>query len=315
MKALFCKSTALFLLRSDASVEAYRRASAPDLSHASDVARVSSAAALEGCPRPLHILAERHSTSTRNAVFHSWGAYAPDRQLRLVGGLPVLGPELLMLDFARDVDLLDLALLGFELCGTYRLRADGSGFASADPLTTPRLIARCADRSSGVTGVKTLRAAARHVLPAAASPMEAALVLLLCLPRRLGGLALPAPLLNHRIDLGSRFVVCDAYWPAQRVALEYDSDRFHAGAERLNRDAERRTALLARGVTVVSVTRDQVYRPTRFDELERALRKNLGVRGQARGEAFEDRQRELRRRVLGIGLEEGSPSSLIRFGR
>ena len=153
--------------------------------------------------------------------------------------------------------------------------------------------------------------------------MESAVSLMVGLPQRLGGLGLPRPTLNQRISPGRRgraatsahFYDCDLFWPQARLALEYDSDLCHTGADRLNSDAARRTALLALGITVVTATRDQIYRPRQFRQLETTLRRQLGVRRQVRCADFERRQEELRRYALGTGLRPGTPEHFVRFGR
>ena len=48
----------------------------------------------------------------------------------------------------------------------------------------------------------------------------------------------------------------------ERVALEYDSDQWHAGTARRHRDAARRNQLRAVGWTVIEVTPAQLRNPT-----------------------------------------------------
>ncbi len=375
MKIIFCKHTALFLLRMFS-----RRAPAPaagrELARTPSAAYVAKVACdnplLAECPRPLHVLAPdgKRPRNTADVVFHTWSARVPAAQLREpVGGLCCLGPELTLLHLAADLhpaallmvahelcgryrirleqpgffeaeplttprriaallhlaaDLHPAALLmvAHELCGRYRIRLEQPGFFEAEPLTTPRRIAACGRANAGAPGAKPLRGAIPHMGGNAHSPMEAAVALLLGLPNRLGGLGLPRPELNRRVTPGRRgreatsasFYDCDLLWPEARLALEYDSDLCHADADRLNSDAARRTALLALGITVVTATHDQIYQPRQFRQLETTLRRQLGVRRQIRCRDFEQRQRELRRHVLGVGLGQDAIARFIRFG-
>ena len=50
----------------------------------------------------------------------------------------------------------------------------------------------------------------------------------------------------------------DFAWPKHKVAAEYDSDEWHAGAEALRRDRNKLAALQDLGWTVVPVIADDV---------------------------------------------------------
>lgn len=275
---------------------------------------------------PLHVLdlAGTRPRSSGRITFHRWSAELPLSQLVSLGGEAyALGPELLLLEMARWVDEVDLILLGHELCGGYRIdRSRVEGIASAAPLTTVRAISRCVERNAGVAGVKRLRKVLPHIGEGAESPMETALALIVGLPMSQGGLGAPKPLLNYRLDPGRRWRAaaekghyrCDLYWPDRRVAVEYDGERAHTGALRIGADARRRAALQAMGVTMVSVTRDQLYRPGDFQRLVKTLRQVLGLRSRARCADYPARQDRLRAWVLGVDREAGDLSRLIRFG-
>jgi very-short-patch-repair endonuclease len=59
-----------------------------------------------------------------------------------------------------------------------------------------------------------------------------------------------------------RFVArVDLAYPEHRIALEYDSDRWHAGVRRRHADAQRRNRLRAVGWTVIEVTPDHLRDP------------------------------------------------------
>ena len=60
----------------------------------------------------------------------------------------------------------------------------------------------------------------------------------------------PAPVINSRI---AGFEV-DAVWEAERIAVELDSYRFHAGREAFEHDRSKALALQAAGYHVVRVT-------------------------------------------------------------
>ncbi len=95
-----------------------------------------------------------------------------------------------------------------------------------------------------------------------ASPMEAALALMLTLPVDFGGFGLKKPQLNASVDLTceegfSRLetVRPDFLWAKERVALEYDSAQFHEGVKASPRiDVARWNALTAAGYRVFRAT-------------------------------------------------------------
>lgn len=214
-------------------------------------------------------------------------------------------PELALLHYASHADLADAIALAFELCGTYRL-GGLLGFEKADPLTSMKRLNWFASGVQGARGVKRLRRIADRVLDGSASPMETALAMLLSLPCALGGYGLPSPRLNARIDVSSknvlnqskRYYVADLYWPEVRFAIEYDSDQWHVGPERIGQDAARRNALLFQGVNVVTVCSQQIMSESKMDDVAHIAARALGRSVRPRARDWRKRNRELRRVVL-----------------
>ncbi len=199
-------------------------------------------------------------------------------------GLNVSSPELCYVQMARQLSLVELISLGYELCGTYRIendREDKRGFKDDVALTSvAKLIAYC-DSASGLKGKNRARQALRYVAEGSASPMETILTILLTLPYRFGGYGFSMPCLNYPIYLSQkdRKVVqnpnyyCDLYWPKKKIDIEYDSDSYHAAAEKLTKDADRRTDLSSMGITVITVTRAQVTNILKLRRLAKLLGK------------------------------------------
>ena len=113
----------------------------------------------------------------------------------------------------------------------------------------------------------------------AESPMEVKVAMLMCLPRRHGGGALPLPELGFSVSIPDCYRKTssintfryDFYWPGSNLEVEYDSDAVHAASEKLFRDARRRNIIQALGVTSLSLTRGQVMHETAFEEFIREL--------------------------------------------
>lgn len=258
---------------------------------------------------PYHVLVppEIKRASTVDMVFHVNCRELPSGSLRRVGrGVFVVSPECCMRQLACELDVAQLVMLGYELCGSYSFAADGSAVFDALPQTSVSKLRRHAAASQGARGVKRMRCALPYVEGGSRSPAETAVAMLLGMPQRHGGYGLPAPVLNYRIDprasrrglvAQSRFF-CDLFWPDRRVAVEYDSDLCHTGAERIARDSRRRADLLALGITVITLTKAQLYDERAFHSFVVMLAGQLGHRIRFRCEGFEARRRLLRQRTL-----------------
>jgi len=86
---------------------------------------------------------------------------------------------------------------------------------------------------------------------------------------------LPEPALQYEIvDARGRLRRLDFAWPDLKVGAEYDSDRWHTGAEALRRDRERQAALQDLGWIMVPIVFDDVRR--RPVELVERIRAHLG---------------------------------------
>ena len=218
-------------------------------------------------------------------------------------------PELCFCQVAGVSSLIETVKTGYELCAFYRIEpSDIRGFEGREPATTTSRLQAFTQRygGKGAKGAKAARTAAKYVRGAAASPMETAAAMLLTLPRHYGGYGLPACRMNHPIKISDpdtvghdmRTFYGDMVWPDRRVIVEYDSDFFHQGSERIHADAARRNALLGAGWKVFTLTKRQLYSVEECEifaaQLTRALR---AYNSHATPHAAE-RRHELRKLVL-----------------
>lgn len=211
----------------------------------------------------------------------------------------VATPPLAFIQLASSLSLIELICLGFELCGSYSLAEVGEGFFPRSPLSSANSLSKVAKRVSGMHGVAKARIAARYVLDGAASPAETVVACLLTLPLRLGGFGLSGARLNHRIDFADgSFCVCDMYWPQGRIAIEYDSDMYHSGPERIARDSRRRARLNEAGVQVISLTNAQVHNADDMKRVAVIVAKALGKRVKVGSFDMTPERRGLRRGLL-----------------
>lgn len=231
---------------------------------------------------------KRHCPSRSTSRFPAGAFVAVDE------GFLLASPALCYLQLAGSLSVSQAVLLGLELCGTASPRSERclndvrspKGNRRQAPLARPSDLRCMVDSLPGVHGRKIAARALRFVVAGSASPMESALCTMLSLPYSLGGCSLPLPELNYRIDIprsqqavfGRTHYRCDLYWPGGRVCVEYDSDMFHTGSERIARDSKRRNALLSMGISVVTVTKRQLMSDIELDEIARTVAALLGKR-------------------------------------
>lgn len=258
---------------------------------------------------PVHLLVADASERrlVKDALCHAAPARTlPRFVLETPSGLLVEGPGLCLLHAACELPLSCVAELAYEFCGNYRLRSDSRGFADCDPLTSRLELVRFAEAIGNAKGSRRLGRALAYVRDGSRSPMETVIVLLLCLPPRLGGYGLPMPLLNHRVDVGrngrktssNKYYVCDAFWPEAWLDVEYDSDLAHTGPLRIAKDAKRRNGLASLGVTVITVTKEQAFNCDEMDRIAHAVAKKLRWRLHVGGSEWVKARAGLRRELL-----------------
>ncbi|MCL1896611.1 MAG: hypothetical protein FWG03_08705, partial [Clostridiales bacterium] len=175
-------------------------------------------------------------------------------------------------------------------------------------LTTIKAIKAFTARMEGVSGQKKASRALRYIANGSGSPMETILFMLLTLPNNLGGYGLPAPELNKRIDKGNtakgrpepgkEYYVCDLFWPEARIAVEYDSNLYHTGADRIASDAKKRLDYKALGITPITVTSGQVRDAIEFEGVAKLIARGLQRQLRCKNPQFLKAKRELRSLLL-----------------
>ena len=262
---------------------------------------------------PLHILlghanARRMSKAVKQHVFTA--RIPVDCFVKAGKGLMVSAPEFCFLQMAKELPLIKLIVLGYELCGTYSLPAvitskesirQQRGFNTRPPLASKKKLETFLACTPGVAGHKNAARALRYIADGAASPMEAKLAILLTMSFKLGGFNFPLPELNSRIipvkmakqSSDKTYYCCDLYWPDFGLAVEYDSDFYHTGPERIAGDSKRRNALASMGVKVVTVTNRQIHSVSELEKVARILAGHMGRRLRLPNPDFAVAQREL----------------------
>ncbi len=221
-------------------------------------------------------------------------------------------PEFVYAQLVPPLSFIDALRLGYGLCGHYLMIPSDDGTTTyiqlVEALTSRELLQRFIDHNEGLRGVGKVRSLLRFLCNGSASPMETALVLLLCLPVARGGYGLPFPKLNAPIDptahecsgIQQRRFFCDLLWNDANLVVEYDGEESHTGINHIARDSSRRNDLQHLGFTVLTVTRKQLYKHDGLQYLATQIAKHLGIhlRYQRSGITWENRHAKLIHQLL-----------------
>lgn len=276
---------------------------------------------------PVHAFVNDRSkgTTTKRLVTHVHSGYTPNGAMIDLGhDVCICAPHFAFTQIAAEVDLVDAVRIGMELCGTYsrwildpndgnRQHESGRDLISnrgcTFKLPAAMRLSRArafVERQSHYRGIRAAHSALKWVLDGSASPMETAVYLLLCLPKRLGGYGLPKPVLNPKLLVsnpdGTKERYPDLFFAGVNIDVEYNSDSEHSGEWCRYRDSKREVELTVANIKVLPLTRPQLMSTDEFDAFAQGLRRMLGVRSRATDLEWAFRRDELRRRLLASWL-------------
>lgn len=234
-----------------------------------------------------HLIVKTAADLRRNAsvVTHAWGATSNEwPAIPLNDNVFVCAPEFVFLQMATILNYNSLVFLGYELCGLYGF--SGERITLQDQLVSAEEIRSFLMNHPHARGRRLALEAIGRVLDGSASPMETELTMRLSYPRKMGGYGIAAPQLNHTIALsgahakavGTDHITPDLYWPNAKLAIEYDSDFEHTGADRITRDAKRRIVYDSAGIRAITMTNTQMGSPMDFDRVAQEVGKATGKR-------------------------------------
>ena len=230
--------------------------------------------------------ATKKRKSTRYKTI-TWSGVLPEGSARLAPeGFAVSSPEMCFVQCAATRGLLETIRYGLEICGTYATEKGlhGGTYGRAPLTDTGRLVqyvSKCGERR----GVAIARRALQYIVGWSASPMETAVLMLLCLPVIYGGYGLPYPDMNGRFNpaargrkhaQGSKFY-CDLYWPEYALDVEYNG-KSHEEDSSKTHDALRNNIIQSKGTMVIVLTWDSVFKVERFDQSVQMIVKRMRIR-------------------------------------
>lgn len=284
--------------------------------------------------KPYHVLVRRpdQMRATKTIKPHLWNGDVGRRAFIDLGHDVYLSmPAFAFLQMATELTHVELIMLGMMLCGYYspgpmfgrsKLNANldapltklhknmvcSAQAFELQPLCSEYALQRFIDNRKHVKGIKAARAAAPWVRENAASHMETALYLLLCLPVRMGGYGIPTPVLNPEVHVrqASGKITCfpDLYWRAPSIDVEYQSDWAHATISANYRDSRRMVAVVCNDIDYLAISTGQLKRADDMDNAARGLASKLGHRIRITCEDWASRRAKLRATVLPAGFEE-----------
>lgn len=228
------------------------------------------------------------------------GKMPPGSFVRAGQKLCACSPELCFALLGRGGQVIRLAELGLELCGTYAIMPDQSGRSrTCQALTDKKQLSAYVDLLGHRHGLTVARKALRLVAEGSGSLRETSLFLALTAPARLGGYGLRRPELNAKVSIRQRASAVTT--PRTCVASQlYRDDRGKkvlavdsSGLEALPK-LQCREALEGDGLDVVDITPADTMSMSRLEAkvlrvarlLDEPVRPSKGQLLQRRSELF-----------------------------
>lgn len=235
----------------------------------------------------------------RNVTCHTCSTKLPARciypvmvQGKKLEGIFVSSPELALAQTAlvKDLSFVDRLRLAMELCGTYRIADEGTGY-NCPSLTTTSDVLSFLQRAPGLRGRMESISTLSHAMDGSASPAETNIAISLSLPMRHGGSRLGKPVLNEtivlnenaRAILGRDTITPDLLFKSlegrrSRFPVEYESREFHSEREQAAYDERRRNTYAAMGMACFLAKPHHLANPREYEAMATTIRTNIGKR-------------------------------------
>lgn len=250
----------------------------------------------------VHVLVPRSAARRSNSginVTSSSADVPPGLFLTASPNIIVPAPELCFIQCCETLSFVDALALGLELCGTFSMKespdngrtaTEGApGYQECEAAMSARGLAKAIVRLPRMYGVNMARKVSSHLLDNARSPMEAILAGMFHLPFAQGGFGIRDMQLNHKIPFGRTamdasgmpYVICDAYIPSAKTALEYNG-RYHDDPQARLHDERKSLGLEALGITMLPLNQDTLRSVDALEAVARIIYKRKGQRYRSR---------------------------------
>lgn len=212
-------------------------------------------------------------------------------------------PELMLMQLASILPYEQLALISFEMCGTYTIDPCSHNFINNLKAQTSyseinEYVNKYKKLNSKYKGSKNMQDVLKVLGENSASPMESRLFLKLCGPRNRGFYGCKDLTMNSPVQLSSKaakvagqsIVIPDISCVKSKVAIEYNSTMYHENQKQGQKDRRRRDALVYDGWKVFSITPQQLYNEQTFHIIALQILKALGQNNYFKVNNFEEKR-------------------------
>lgn len=264
----------------------------------------------------IHVL-----TFSNNAQRHRKGCvchltryvFDAESYLELEPNVYIVDIKLCALQAAADLDLSELVEYYFEICGSYALEtSDETQYRERPALTTVDELRAFFSQASGYRGSNKALKALSYVRGGCRSPLETAFVMMLTMPKSMGGLGIHSVQTDYRVPVTKRYAALtrrtvfylDAYLENSMTDIEYNGF-YHDEPEQQAIDEERRNTLRNMGYVVITVSRHSFFKQSAFRRVMEAIRIREKIWPGRLPNNFAIQQEDLRQFVLRRYFEYG----------
>lgn len=231
----------------------------------------------------IHVL-----TFSNNAKRHRKGCichctrytFDAESYLELEPNVYIVDIKLCALEAAADLNLSELVEYYFEICGSYALgTSDETQYRERPALTSVEELRAFFSEASGYRGSNKALKALSYVREGCRSPLETAFVMMLTMPKSMGGLAIRVIKTDYPIPVPKRYAALtrrtvfylDALLENSMTDIEYNGF-YHDEPEQQSIDEERRNTLRNMGYAVITVSRHSFFKQSAFRRVMEAIR-------------------------------------------
>lgn len=195
--------------------------------------------------------------------------------LELEPNVYIVDIKLCALEATADLNLSELVEYYFEICGSYALEtSDETQYRERPALTSVEELRAFFSEASGYRGSNKALKALSYVRGGCRSPLETAFVMMLTMPKSMGGLAIRAIKTDYPIPVPKRYAALtrrtvfylDALLEKSMTDIEYNGF-YHNEPEQQAIDEERRNTLRNMGYAVITVSRHSFFKQSALGEL------------------------------------------------
>ena len=217
----------------------------------------------------------------KKCVFHRTRyTFDAESYFELTPGVYIVGIKLCALQAATDFSLRELVEYYFEICGSYALEtSDETQYRERPARTSVEELRAFFSEASGYRGSNKALKALSYVREGCRSPLETAFVMMLTMPKSMGGLAIRAIKTDYPIPVPKRYAALtrrtvfylDALLENSMTDIEYNGF-YHDEPEQQSIDEERRNTLRNMGYAVITASRHSFFKQSAFRRIMEAIR-------------------------------------------